>query len=47
VTRPGASVTLTIRDLRRRTTYYYAIAARDNVTAQRGPRSKTIYARTR
>jgi hypothetical protein len=45
--RPGAPVTLRINDLRRRTIYYYAVAARDNVTAQRGPRSKTVHARTR
>lgn len=47
VTRPGDAVTLTINRLRRRTTYYYAVAARDNVSARRGPRSKTVSAKTR
>jgi len=47
VTRPGADISIRITDLRRRTTYYYAVAARDNVTAQRGPRSKTVQAKTR
>jgi hypothetical protein len=47
VTRPSATISLRIKDLRRRTTYYYAVAARDNVTGQRGPRSKTVHARTR
>ncbi len=47
VTVLGTTLTLTVTDLRPRRTYYYAIAARDNVTARPGPRSKTIDARTR
>ena len=43
----GACVTLTITDLKPHTTYYYAIAARDNVSAKRGPRSPTVKTRTR
>ena len=43
----GASARLTVTELRRRTTYYYAIAARDNVSHRRGPRSKTVAAKTR
>ena len=46
VTRVGASATLTITDLRRGL-YYYAIAARDNVSGRTGPRSMTIKARAR
>jgi hypothetical protein len=42
----GATVTLRVTDLRPHTTYYYAIAARDNVSGHRGPRSGTK-ARTR
>jgi hypothetical protein len=43
----GAEIRLHVNDLRRRTTYHYAVVARDNVTAQRGPRSQTVRARTR
>jgi hypothetical protein len=39
-------VELRVNDLRRRTTYYYAVAARDNVSGRLGPRSKTAKART-
>ena len=42
VTRPGSTVSLTVTQLRPRTRYYYAVAARDNVSARRGPRSKTV-----
>jgi len=42
----GDKVTLTVTDLRPHTTYYYAIAARDNITAKQGPRSQTVTART-
>jgi len=42
----GARIRLTITDLRPRGTYYYAIAARDNVSNRRGPRSATIRIRT-
>ncbi|MFP5363580.1 MAG: hypothetical protein ACLGI5_12725 [Thermoleophilia bacterium] len=44
---PGAEIMLTITDLRRRTTYHYAVAARDNVSGRLGPRSKTVAVRTR
>jgi len=47
VTAVGAKVTLAIGQLRAHTTYYYAIAARDNVTGRLGPRSQTARARTR
>ncbi len=47
VSRIGAQIALTITGLRPHTTYYYAIAARDNVSAKRGPRSQTVKARTR
>lgn len=47
VTDVGARLTLTVTDLRRRTTYYYAVAARDNVTGRLGPRSPNARARTR
>jgi len=43
----GEKVTLKITDLRRGSTYYYAVAARDNVSARIGPRSETVTARTR
>ncbi len=36
-----------ITDLRPKRTYYYAIAARDNVTRRLGPRSLTLRVRTR
>jgi alpha-tubulin suppressor-like RCC1 family protein len=47
VTDVGATVTLTVTDLQRRTLYYYAIAARDNVSGRAGRRSHTLNARTR
>ena len=47
VTRPGNRVTLTVTNLRRRTAYYYAVAARDNVSGRLGNRSKTVETRTR
>lgn len=46
VTRPGAALSLKVDRLRRRTTYYYAGAARDNVSSRRGPRSKTVSIKT-
>ncbi len=46
VTTVGATVTQTVTDLRRGRTYYYAIAARDNVSGRIGPRSRTVHART-
>jgi len=42
----GGKILLTVTDLHPHTTYYYAVAARDNVSAQRGPRSQTVKART-
>jgi hypothetical protein len=43
----GGEVTLTVNDLRPRTTYYYAVAARDNVSGRLGPRSGSVKAQTR
>ncbi len=43
----GTKLTLTVTGLRPRTTYYFAVAARDNVTRKRGPRSTTVRVRTR
>ena len=42
VTQVGGNITLTITNLRPHTTYYYAIAALDNVTARPGPHSQTV-----
>ncbi len=36
-----------VTDLRPRTTYFYAVDARDNVSGRTGPRSTTVKARTR
>jgi alpha-tubulin suppressor-like RCC1 family protein len=47
ITRVGASLTLTVTDLRRHARYYFAIAARDNVSGRIGPRSRTIRVRVR
>jgi len=47
VTRVGARITVTVVNLRRNRTYYYAVAARDNVSARTGRRSRTASARTR
>jgi alpha-tubulin suppressor-like RCC1 family protein len=47
VTRLDATATLSITDLRRKRRYYYAVAARDNVSARKGPRSATVGATTR
>ena len=43
----GERVALTVEDLRPRTDYYYAVAARDNVSHRLGPRSRTVRVRTR
>jgi alpha-tubulin suppressor-like RCC1 family protein len=43
----GTRVKLTITHLLPHTTYYYAVAARDNVTGVLGPRSATAVVRTR
>jgi hypothetical protein len=42
VTRVGQDIDLRVTGLRRRTTYYYAVAARDNVSGRLGPRSRTV-----
>ncbi|MDQ6749911.1 MAG: hypothetical protein M3Z33_04035 [Actinomycetota bacterium] len=47
VTQVGGTVSLTVTDLRRHTTYYYAVAARDNVSAKHGRRSRQVRAKTR
>ena len=47
VTALRAELKLDVTDLRRRTTYYYAVAARDNVSKRTGPRSRTVWVRTR
>jgi alpha-tubulin suppressor-like RCC1 family protein len=46
VTQVGGRIALTITSLSPRTTYYYAVAARDNVSARLGPRSPTAQAKT-
>lgn len=45
--RVGGRVVLTVTDLHPRTTYYYALAARDNVSAHRGARSRGVKIKTR
>jgi len=47
ITRVGEQVKLMITELRPHTTYYYAVAAKDNVTRRLGPRSSAIRTRTR
>jgi hypothetical protein len=47
VSRVGAQIRLKVTGLRPKTTYYYAIAARDNVSRRLGPRSAGVSARTR
>jgi alpha-tubulin suppressor-like RCC1 family protein len=46
VLRPGDDIKVNVTRLRRRTTYHYAVAALDNVSARRGARSKTVSIRT-
>ncbi len=43
----GAKIDLTVTGLRPHSTYYYRIAARDNVSNKLGPRSPTVKIRTR
>jgi hypothetical protein len=43
----GSELRLTVEDLRPRSTYYYAIAARDNVSKRLGPRTRGVRVRTR
>jgi alpha-tubulin suppressor-like RCC1 family protein len=45
--RVGRRITLRVTDLRPRTTYHYAVAARDNVSGRRGPRSISVKVTTR
>ena len=45
--RVGSKATLTVEDLRPRTSYHYAVAARDNVSGRLGPRSRSVSAATR
>ncbi|MGI8413608.1 MAG: hypothetical protein ACR2QA_14215 [Solirubrobacteraceae bacterium] len=47
VTIVGTRITLEITHLRPHTTYYYVLAARDNVSGRLGPRSRTVEIRTR
>ena len=47
VTAVGTTATLTVTDLSRHRLYYYAIAARDNVSGRTGPRSRAVIARAR
>ncbi len=47
VTRVGGTITLTVEDLRPGTTYYYAVAARDNVSGRLGRRSSEVRVKTR
>ncbi|HWF50091.1 MAG TPA: hypothetical protein VG294_05525 [Solirubrobacteraceae bacterium] len=42
----GDRIRLTVTSLQRHTRYYYAVAARDNVTARLGHRSRTVKAKT-
>jgi hypothetical protein len=47
VTKLQAAITLEVTHLRRNTTYYYSVAALDNVSKRMGPPSKTVLAKTR
>jgi len=47
VTQVNTLIRLEVTNLRPRTTYYYSVAARDNVSRRTGPRSTTVRARTR
>ena len=47
VTRLDTTAILSIRSLRRNRVYYYAVAALDNVSGRRGPRSAAIRVRSR
>jgi len=42
VSEVGGRISLAVGDLRPRTTYYYAVAARDNVSGRPGPRSPGV-----
>ncbi len=47
ITNVGSKLMLTVTGLRPHTTYYYAVAARDNVSGRPGPRSRAVSVRTR
>jgi alpha-tubulin suppressor-like RCC1 family protein len=47
ITSVGSDLELIVTGLRRHARYYFAVAARDNVSGRNGPRSKTVKARTR
>jgi alpha-tubulin suppressor-like RCC1 family protein len=47
VTQLRTAIRLNVTQLLRRTTYYYEIAARDNVSRRIGPRSRTVSATTK
>ena len=46
ITAVGTKLTLTVSDLRPNTTYYYSVAARDNVSGRLGRRSRAVRVRT-
>jgi len=46
VTEVGRRVSLTITDLRRGSIYYYAVAAKDNVSGRVGPRTRAVRVKT-
>lgn len=46
ISRVGGRLSLTVTDLRPHATYYYAVAARDNVSAKSGPRSQSVRGNT-
>ena len=46
VTAVGAPISLRVTHLRPRTTYYFAVVARDNVSQRRGPRGRAVRVRT-
>ncbi len=46
VTQIGTKIVLQVTGLHPNTTYYYAVAARDNVTARLGPRTQAVSAKT-
>ncbi|MEA2194767.1 MAG: hypothetical protein QOG42_1201, partial [Solirubrobacteraceae bacterium] len=47
VTEVGTKISLAVTQLRRHSSYYYAVAARDNVSNRLGPRSFSATGRTR
>jgi alpha-tubulin suppressor-like RCC1 family protein len=47
VTKPGVAITLNVTGLMSRRTYYYKVAARDNVSGRTGARSTAVTVKTR